>query len=269
MKKFFVCFICALCMCSVFAAGENVATSKAFVDTAVAQKQDKISANSGTAQVLTNTGEQGTVGTKDIYDSSTSYANQTDALVTAGDMNAAVQNAIEAEFYCIKWVDDDPTKDCLLVQIRNVPGKNLFDSNWFLAVPGWTESNGVYTGSIWKANQFYYLYDGGFPFQNTFKPNTSYTLSYDMSAIANNTLDRGAIFFLYTNGSYDEAVPRVSAGESKHVVYTSNPNKTIKTLFISYGTGDGGIISLSNIQLEEGTTATPYEPYGVYMPSGN
>ncbi len=114
MRKFLISIICALCVCSAFAAGENIATSKAFVDTAVAQKQDKISANSGTAQVLTNTGSAGTVGTKDIYTASGEYANQTAALVDAQNMNAAVQNAIDTEFECIQY---DSNNECLLVRV--------------------------------------------------------------------------------------------------------------------------------------------------------
>ncbi len=121
MRKFLISVICALCVGAAFAAGENVATSKAFVDTAVALKQDKIPANDGTAQVLTNTGTAGTVGTREIYNATGEYAAQMESLVDAATMNAAVQNAIEAEFQCIAWVDNDPTKDCLLVEIRGVP----------------------------------------------------------------------------------------------------------------------------------------------------
>ncbi len=119
MKKFLISIICTLCVGSAFAAGENVATSKAFVDTAVAQKQDKIPANSGVPQVLTNTGTAGTVGTKDIYDSSAAYSAQMESLVDAATMNAAVQAAIDTEFECISWANpNDRTSDCMLVQIR-------------------------------------------------------------------------------------------------------------------------------------------------------
>ncbi len=118
MKKCLVSIICALCAGAAFAAGENVATSKAFVDNAVAQKQDKISANNGATQVLTNTGESGTVGTKDIYSASGEYDDQMDSLVDAATMNAAIQNAIDAEFQCISWNDQG---ECLLVEIFSGP----------------------------------------------------------------------------------------------------------------------------------------------------
>ncbi len=121
MRKILISIICTLCVCSAFAAGENVATSKAFVDAGVAQKQDKISANTNPNnspdQVLTNTGESGTVGTKDIYDSSAAYAGQTDSLIDAQTMNAGVQNAIDTEFECISY---NANGDCLLVRLAGI-----------------------------------------------------------------------------------------------------------------------------------------------------
>ena len=114
MKKVLMFLVCVLMIGAAFAAGENVATSKAFVDAGVAQKQEKIPANNGAAQVLTNTGTSGSVGTKNIYDSNASYSEQTDALVTAGQFNTAVQNAINTEFTCIKYNPNDST-DCWLV----------------------------------------------------------------------------------------------------------------------------------------------------------
>ena len=117
MKKFVVFLVCLLVAGGAFAAGENIATSKAHVDTAVAQKQDAIPANDGTAQVLTNTGTPGSVGTKNIYDSTGTYATQTDALVTAGDFNTAVQSAVDTEFECIQY---NANGECLLVKIRDI-----------------------------------------------------------------------------------------------------------------------------------------------------
>ena len=142
MQKILTAFICTVAICPAFATGENIATSKAFVDTAVAQKQDTIPANDGAPQVLTNTGTPGTVGTKNIYDASGSYAEQTDALVTAGDFNSAIQNAIDAEFECIAWRDpNDHNSDCMLVNI---------------VIPTNTQNllspANIHQGTIWGAN---------------------------------------------------------------------------------------------------------------------
>ncbi len=124
MRKLLTFFVCSVMCGAAFATGENVATSKAFVDAGVAQKQNIIPANNGAPQVLTNTGTPGAVGTKNIYDSNASYSAQTDALVTAGDFNTAVQNAIDTEFECIAWNPNDST-DCWLVQIRSASPNRL------------------------------------------------------------------------------------------------------------------------------------------------
>ena len=79
-------------------------------------KQDNITAND-TPRVLTNTGTAGEYGTKGIYDANGEYAAQQNALIDAATMNTAVQNAIDSEFQCISWLDDDPTKDCLLMDV--------------------------------------------------------------------------------------------------------------------------------------------------------
>ena len=107
-----------------FAAGENIPTSKSYVDSKLGEKQDTIPANDGAARVLTNTGTAGEYGTKGIYDANGAYATQTQNLVDAATMNAGVQNAIDSEFQCIEWLDpNDHSSDCLLLQIGN---QNLF-----------------------------------------------------------------------------------------------------------------------------------------------
>ncbi len=238
------------------------------VNTKVANKQDELNFAANT--VLMNTGVAGAPAAKGIYDDSGSYADQQSSLIEAATFNAALQNAINSEFTCAQRKDPhDPTSKCLLFNIFApvAPSKNLFNPAWLLDIPTWTESNGVYSGSIWQANQYYYDADGGFPFPNTFKPNTSYTLSYTMSIPETSGVNRAAIFFLYTDDSYNNP-ERVSTGETKNVVVVSDPTKTLKSVFISYSTSVGATnISLSNIQLEEGTVATPYQPYGnVFIP---
>ena len=80
MRKILISILCVFIGFSNVAVGENILTTQSFVDSAVTQKQDKIPANNGTPQVLMNTGTDGNVGTKDIYDSTASYGTQTDAI---------------------------------------------------------------------------------------------------------------------------------------------------------------------------------------------
>ena len=116
MKKLLL-FLVITCMPIVtFAAGENIPTSKSYVDSKLGEKQDIIPANDGAARVLTNTGTAGEYGTKGIYDANGDYSAQQNALVDAQTMNAGVQNAINTEFRCVEWVDpNDHTSECLLL----------------------------------------------------------------------------------------------------------------------------------------------------------
>ena len=118
MKKFLFILFGVFVIMGAFAAGENIPTSKSYVYSKLGEKQDIIPANDGATQVLTNTGTAGEYGTKGIYDANGAYATQAQNLVDAATMNAGVQNAIDSEFQCVSWVDDDPTKDCLLMDIR-------------------------------------------------------------------------------------------------------------------------------------------------------
>ncbi len=124
MKKFLFILFGLFVVVGAFAAGENVPTSKSYVDSKLGEKQDIIPANDGTARVLTNTGTAGEYDTRGIYDANGAYATQAQNLVDAATMNAGVQNAIDSEFQCIEWLDpNDHTSDCLLLQLGN---QNLF-----------------------------------------------------------------------------------------------------------------------------------------------
>ena len=127
MRKFLISIIGALSIYSAFAAGENIPTSKSYVDAAIATKQDIISATTGASQVLTNTGTAGEYGTKGIYDSTGSYATQSDALIDAVTMNTAVQNAIDSEFQCVEYDDHG---ECLLMDVFGTPPQSILPTSY-------------------------------------------------------------------------------------------------------------------------------------------
>jgi hypothetical protein len=107
-----------LSLFAVVAYADNTITSKEYVDGQVSNLQTQIPAKN-TNTVVMNTGTAGTVGEKAIYDTSAAYGTQTDALVTAGAFNSAMQNALESEFVCIEWqgsVHDNA--HCLLYEVR-------------------------------------------------------------------------------------------------------------------------------------------------------
>lgn len=118
MRRILISIIGIFVVTAAFCAGENIPTSKSYVDAEIATKQDKIAATDGAPRVLTNTGIAGSVGAKDIYDSAGAYSAQSDALIDAVTMNTAVQNAIDGEFQCVEYNPNDPT-DCWLMNVYN------------------------------------------------------------------------------------------------------------------------------------------------------
>ncbi|MBO7509174.1 MAG: hypothetical protein J6T57_02775 [Alphaproteobacteria bacterium] len=113
MKKviFVICMLCG----GAFAANEGLITSRAYVDAGLAATQSTIT--NGTGVMTHDSTQTDGVGQKPIYNPLGDYATQSNALVTASTANAAVQNAIAAEFECIEWDPNDNTK-CWLVKIN-------------------------------------------------------------------------------------------------------------------------------------------------------
>ena len=93
------------------------------------------------------------------------------------------------------------------------------------------------------------------------KQNTQYTLSFDWEII---TLIRGQYITTGLRIWYygDSSKARISGvvGDTGYIEITSDSGKTVRGIS-SYGWEYTGSARLSNIQLEEGSTATPYEPY--------
>lgn len=191
MKKFFVFLFSFVFIGLAFATGENIPTSKSYVDAEVAEKQNKISANNGAAQVLTNTGTPGEIGTKNIYDASGSYAGQSDALIDAQTMNTAVQNAIDNEFEC---VEDDGNGNCLLTRIVGADrGIQPGDGEWVRA---------YLPGTTWS-----YYEDASSSIRIPIKPNIEYKLYWD--------------------GNYSDSIYRVAFVKTNDV--PSSGNRTVAT----------------------------------------
>ena len=115
MKKL---LILALILVGGVATADSTITSKQYVDAALNTLQSQIPAKN-TDTVLTHTGTAGEIGEKKIYNANNSYGAQTDALVTAGAFNSAVQNALASEFVCTEWQGDvHDNAHCLLYEVR-------------------------------------------------------------------------------------------------------------------------------------------------------
>ena len=259
MRKFLISIISIFIGFSVFAAGENVTTSKSYVDSILVPKQDIIEGTNDSPRVLTNTGTAGEYGTKDIYDSTDTYSGQMDALVDAATMNTAVQNAIDSEFTCIEYNPNDPT-DCWLMDIRGkteIQSPNLFDAS-----------------KITNTSRIINNGNGSF---------TITTPSGDSGASTNKTLATLAPWLeigkkytltIKSNPTGAKVLLYYFPDRTKNTSWSSGVSKTITQEMLDsafYFSFRAGITyDAYDIQIEEGTTATPYQPYGnIYVPSGN
>ena len=139
MKKLLITLLVVTISCGAFAtAGNDDATSKLYVDTETAARQDAVDANNANI-VMTYTDTAGIVGTKGIYDSTGSYAEQQNALVSADVANNAIMNAINMEFTCAEYNPNDET-DCWKWSINTVPEQSV--PNGYTALP-YLESTGT------------------------------------------------------------------------------------------------------------------------------
>ena len=122
MKKL---LILALILVGGVATADSTITSKQYVDAALDTLQSQIPAKN-IDTVLTHTGTAGEIGEKKIYNTNNSYGEQTDALVTAGAFNSAVQNALESEFVCTEWQGDvHDNAHCLLYEVRGATQRQI------------------------------------------------------------------------------------------------------------------------------------------------
>lgn len=118
-------------------AADKKITSKTYVENQLATKQDTIPAVD-TNTVITHTGSNGEIGQKGIYDSTGNYAEQQTSLVTAGDANTGINNALENEFVCI---DEDTDGTCLLWKIKNTSPQQILPTGY--TALEYLESNGT------------------------------------------------------------------------------------------------------------------------------
>lgn len=129
-----------------------------------------------------------------------------------------------------------------------VEGKNRFDINKRLQ--GTINSDGDLEISR-NVNKFY-EYD--------FKENTQYTFS---AYVKNGNENKGNVRFkiVYKDGTENGEVLLNRTTIYEYITYTSALNKTIDYISINYGSEGKMYIKNGELQIEEGTQATPYEPY--------
>ena len=192
---------------------------------------------------------------KDVGNEETIYAEESVKRTVTFDPNGGNVSTISKVVKIGENYGELPTPTRVGYTFKGWNGKNLFDEETLLsAIDGATKNN---EGYIFIANKAYQLYghNKGFPILN-FIGNKQYTLS------ARGYLETGTQFlfqFQYDDETYDNAY--ISGNEMQTIRVTSNLNKIIDKLIVRYNVS--GIVHILNIQLEEGSTATEYEPYFV------
>ena len=165
---------------------------------------------------------------------------------TATGTNPTIKDSTNAPFIYGKF------KGC--TEQQTYSGKNIFDVN--KKSLGDFDSNGDFV--IPSSTGVFYEY--------AFKENTQYTFSaYVKNSI---TTSNVRLSITYTDGTKGDALLNGTT-EYVYTKFTSAAEKTIKQIRISYSNNGLMYIKGGELQIEEGTTATPYEPYvgGIASPN--
>ncbi len=230
------------------------------VNTKLNQKQDDIDPVNDHAAV-TYTGQPGGIGRKGIYQTTESYAEQRNDLIDAKTFNAAIKNGLDSEFKCREDNLDPVSNLCWLYTIHNT-SPNLFDKNnnsWIFR----HRSLAVDYEGYWGYNN-----SGSSSVACPCEPNTTYTVS--------GFTDGGAIYRFATIDTATLPTDNDPINIPYSFIYRTTTNPGTYT-FTTPATAKWIIVQVQNstfnstlntIQIEKGSTATPYQPYNdnVYIP---
>lgn len=136
--------------------------------------------------------------------------------------------------------------------------KNIIDQSLLLNASGWTvDENEVYSGML---DTMYAKFSNEYPTDISFKEKTSYTFSCQFKANAvEGNLQALLVNVEYTDGTTSTIITTKESSDFIKYTGVTDKNKTIKKIKMSYMKNRKGYIK--EMQLEEGTIATVYEPY--------
>ena len=185
-----------------------------------------------------------------FYDTDTSdVTTMKDVLVLEGDWTTKADlipanfSGIESAFEQELVTDENDEHYGKYKVNARVVGKNLFDM-----------SKTKVAGNILDKGSNYIIVNNeiiDMSYCCDFNPNSQYTLSWELEKLENDNMV--GFEFIYTDGTSDYLIRDIKS------TLTSSPGKTISEIRLTYNST--GKSKISNIQLEEGDTATEYEPY--------
>ena len=245
----------------------KTAASKAYVDTSVETLQDKIPAantpgvGAGETVMTYTAAGNGQIGERGLYSDISSYDASTDGdkLITASALNDTFTNlpttgttkleCANLNDGCTLWTIVDQTA-------YYHPSRNLFDKN---NLPERIYAFFRSSGTIWT------YATTGYSIRIPCNPNTTYTARY------NGDSTQAVLSFASTNNdsvpdsgypsiTVTQAIRQVSPTINTPITLTTGPDD--KWLIVQYNANEPQHTDMANnLQIEFGSTATPYEPY--------
>lgn len=192
-------------------------------------------------------------------------------LIEDGENNKGLEIKVKGE----STQNGIPTPDSP-IEIENIEGKNKFDK---ASDVGYREScsktiNGediVITSSIEALTKsifywFFYVPEGIYDNALSVKLNTDYTLSYYITNKVNSLFVIN-IFGVSSNNSVTKIAQSSSVNQKVSIAFNSGNYDKIAFVIYPFGysatetIANNSSITISDMQLEEGTVATPYVPY--------
>ena len=143
-------------------------------------------------------------------------------------------------------------------------GRNLFDPSVFDGIEEITKSGEEYSGKLEVFSYYFRFEVGGLPLDCAIIPDIlSFSVTAKMESISflqNNGFKIGVV---YTDGTANENIITVPNVANTYVTYTgtSDVNKKVKSVFLTYGEGTLNIAHVSKIMITAGSTPEEYVPY--------
>lgn len=251
-------------------ASQKAAEAQTAAGQTVAAKDAAVTAQQGAEAAETNAGQSASTASTKAAEAAQSA---TDA---AASETAAEAAATRAETAAATLTVDNALSDTSVNPVQNkvITGevtqlkshlneirgstRNVFDPTYLVTKAGWSETEGVYSGTAAKLHQNfntspYYPIEG-------FKASKRYTISLTAKTDGNEgTSGNGImIYFIYSDGTQTGLpLPNTTSSYTRFTL-TSSAGKTVSGLRLTYGGNGGNVWHIHDIQLEEGTTATDY-----------
>lgn len=135
-------------------------------------------------------------------------------------------------------------------------GKNLASTDILVGASGITETDGVFSGMVRSFSES--TRNIGFVPAEVFEEGQQYVFS--LYAKKGTKESSPYTVIKYTDGT-QSGVDITATGDFERYISVSDPGKTVEGVRLSYGSGGIDTLYIKDVQVEKGTTVTPYEPY--------